>query len=245
MPKKLRDIWEIEDMSLPVSIILENRRNSRVGITSKGVIIRLPRLSLRTHQKEFIKWSYDWVIDQLKNNLALADSFKNKKYLSGQVIVTPYMEYVLDISTAPISGHKARLKGKSIFIQLAEDDHEVSRREAAQALIGRIIGKHQKGRVTQRIIELNDKHFRVPINDVKLKNNTSNWGSCSAKGNINISTRTLLAPFEVQDYIFIHELAHRLEMNHSPKYWEIVHRAMPTYEKHELWLKKYGKSCQF
>jgi predicted metal-dependent hydrolase len=78
-----------------------------------------------------------------------------------------------------------------------------------------------------------------------LKYNQTNWGSCSTRGNINLSTRLLFAPDDVIDYVIIHELAHLLEMNHSNRFWNIVKKAMPEYREKEVWLKKNGHLCDF
>ena len=45
------------------------------------------------------------------------------------------------------------------------------------------------------------------------------------------------APLEIMDYVIVHELCHRLELNHSPKFWKEVERVMPEYKKYEKWLK--------
>ena len=78
-----------------------------------------------------------------------------------------------------------------------------------------------------------------------MKYNHSNWGSCSSKGNINLSTRLLFAPDDVIDYVIIHELAHRIEMNHSPRFWKLVSDAMPDYKEKEKWLKVHGGKLGF
>lgn len=49
-----------------------------------------------------------------------------------------------------------------------------------------------------------------------------------------------MAPPEVLDYIVVHELMHLIELNHSPKYWQLVAGVCPDYQAHRTWLKKYG-----
>ena len=71
------------------------------------------------------------------------------------------------------------------------------------------------------------------------------WGSCSEKGNINISTRLLFAPEDVLEYVCIHELAHLIEQNHSEKFWQLVKNAMPNYQEKRKWLKENGDSICF
>jgi predicted metal-dependent hydrolase len=99
--------------------------------------------------------------------------------------------------------------------------------------------------VTRRVHELNARHYQKPVKAVHLKYNHSNWGSCSSKGNINLSTRLLFAPAFVLDYVIIHELAHLIEMNHSDRFWKHVSRAMPDYQKAERWLKKHGSNMSY
>ena len=54
-----------------------------------------------------------------------------------------------------------------------------------------------------------------------------------------------MAPRIVIDYVIIHELAHLVEANHSPRFWEEVTRVMPAYKEHEQWLKENGHLCDF
>lgn len=76
---------------------------------------------------------------------------------------------------------------------------------------------------------------RVTIRDPKTR-----WGSCSAKGNLNFSWRLILAPPEVLDYVVVHELAHRREMNHSERFLKQVELVLPDYLQRKAWLKKNG-----
>ncbi|MCM1570116.1 MAG: M48 family metallopeptidase [Roseburia sp.] len=80
----------------------------------------------------------------------------------------------------------------------------------------------------------------VDYGRITIRNQRSRWGSCSAKGNLNFNCLLMLAPPEVIDYVVVHELCHRLEMNHSVEFWKQVERVMPDYKKHRLWLKENG-----
>lgn len=80
----------------------------------------------------------------------------------------------------------------------------------------------------------------VSFGAVRVKGQRTLWGSCSRQGNLNFNWRLTLAPAEVLDYVVVHELAHRLEMNHSPRFWEIVARHCPEHKTHRLWLRKNG-----
>jgi predicted metal-dependent hydrolase len=100
-------------------------------------------------------------------------------------------------------------------------------------------------RATQLIPE-RVKHFAplvgVTYGRITIRNQKSRWGSCSAKGNLNFNVGLLLAPPEVLDYVVVHELCHRKEMNHSPKFWAEVSKLIPDYKQHEKWLKDNGRA---
>ena len=80
----------------------------------------------------------------------------------------------------------------------------------------------------------------VTYGRITIRNQRSKWGSCSAKGNLNFNCLLMLAPPEVLDSIIVHELCHRKEMNHSPKFYAEVLRVFPDYHKWDKWLKENG-----
>lgn len=80
----------------------------------------------------------------------------------------------------------------------------------------------------------------VTYGKVTIKNQRSRWGSCSSKGNLNFNCLLMLAPDSVVDYVVVHELSHRIHMNHSKDFWLQVESIMPDYKEKEKWLKDNG-----
>lgn len=92
------------------------------------------------------------------------------------------------------------------------------------------------GLITQHCTSLGVNYNRLYIRDSR-----TNWGCCSQQKNLSFSWRLIFAPHAVIDYVAAHEVAHLLEMNHSPKFWSHVEQICPAYKEHRRWLKTKGK----
>ena len=80
----------------------------------------------------------------------------------------------------------------------------------------------------------------VSYGRITIRSQHTRWGSCSAGGNLNFNCLLMLAPPEVLDYVVVHELCHRRELNHSPRFWAEVERILPQYREQRRWLKEHG-----
>ena len=78
----------------------------------------------------------------------------------------------------------------------------------------------------------------IKIGRILIRAQKTRWGSCSAAGTISLNWRLVQAPPFVRDYLIVHELMHRREMNHSARYWRHVADAFPRWQEAEAWLKK-------
>jgi hypothetical protein len=80
----------------------------------------------------------------------------------------------------------------------------------------------------------------VTYGRITVRNQRTRWGSCSSKGNLNFNCLLTQVPEAVMDYVIVHELCHRIEMNHSPKFWALVEMILPQYRQQKQWLKEHG-----
>ena len=73
-----------------------------------------------------------------------------------------------------------------------------------------------------------------------LRDTRSRWGSCTSDGALMYSWRLIMAPPAVLDYVAAHEVAHLVQMNHSPAFWEVVAGLVPDHAAHRRWLREHG-----
>ena len=81
----------------------------------------------------------------------------------------------------------------------------------------------------------------VNLASARIVDNRFRWGSCTVKDNVNLNWRLIKAPMFVIDYVIVHELAHLIEANHTPRFWNIVRTHAPTMEKARRWLRDHGQ----
>lgn len=92
-------------------------------------------------------------------------------------------------------------------------------------------------RITRRV-EYFAPLVGVTYNRIFIKEQKTRWGSCSSLGNLNFNWKLILLDEELLDYVVVHELAHRKQMNHSPTFWAEVERVLPDYRERRRRLKE-------
>jgi predicted metal-dependent hydrolase len=80
----------------------------------------------------------------------------------------------------------------------------------------------------------------IAVTRVSIRNQRSRWGACSAQGSITLNWRLILVPDFVREYVMLHELMHRRELNHSKRFWGHVRAACPRYREARQWLLREG-----
>ena len=95
-----------------------------------------------------------------------------------------------------------------------------------------------------RLSYFSDK-YKLKVNQVRVKEQKTLWGSCSSKNNINLNYLLIMAPMKVIDYVIVHELVHTIHKNHSAKFWQKVETIMPNYKDARNWLKENGYRLRY
>lgn len=90
-------------------------------------------------------------------------------------------------------------------------------------------------------VDMHARTLDVRPTAIKMRGQSTRWGSCSSEGKLNFNWRLVLAPPFVLDYVAAHEVAHMVEMNHSAAFWATVERTLPDMNRGRAWLKAHGR----
>jgi hypothetical protein len=209
---------------LTIRVSARARRVSlRVDAAARGVELVLPRRFAAEAAISFVARHRGWIatrVAAMPPPLRLADG------ATVPVLGVPHrIRHVLDRGAAPVivadgeirvRGDPAHLPRRVIDYLKALAKHEFAAR--ARALAARL-GKS----VT-----------RVGVRDPK-----SRWGSCSSRGSLSFSWRLVLAPETIIEYVVAHEVAHLVEMNHSPRFWRVVASLVADSATPRAWLRRH------
>ena len=137
-----------------------------------------------------------------------------------------------------LASHQDWLKKQLARIKMAEDSQVRITEETRQDGIER----------AKKLLPMKVAYYAgrmwVTWNRITIREQKTRWGSCSSKGNLNFNWKLMLMPENIIDYVVVHELAHRREMNHSSRFWEIVASQIPDYERRRKQLNELGMRLQ-
>ncbi|MDD5469383.1 MAG: M48 family metallopeptidase [Candidatus Peribacteraceae bacterium] len=114
-----------------------------------------------------------------------------------------------------------------------------TKQAALHRLLWNVVSTEQLPAVETLVQQVNERTLRVDVRGVRLRIASSQWGSCSSRGNIALNTALLFLSQELLEYVIVHELAHRRHPHHSRSFWECVGTAYPRYEEARQALRQY------
>ena len=235
------DIIEIE--SHPYRIIRGTTLSGRAVARLRGsdIIITLPLFIRGRRAAEIFADLKERMIKRIGRNHGVPFRKAEILFRNNQTVNVLGSQFNIIAIEEPLRKRStAKLRGQTIMISTAPFLDEGQARNHTSNLARRVITSTVLPIVEERVGSINAAHFKSSIGSIKLKDNMSNWGSCSMVNNINLDFRLLFAPVPILDAVIAHELAHTKHRNHSKAFYNSLLKAMPDYKERRRWLKQNG-----
>jgi predicted metal-dependent hydrolase len=229
------DVIEIHSHRMPILYRRHARaRNYVLRLHfNKTVIVTIPRHGSRKFAREFVTSRKSWLEKQWR--------ILEARRTPPQVL-RPGMEILMRGRPVLL---ELRDTGKHWELQFGEERTSVPNPEGnLRPALEKYLHNAARIELAQRARELARDHSSN-VKHIVVRNQKSRWGSCSCNGTISLNWRLIQLPDHVRDYIIVHELMHLRELNHSPRFWQLVEKAVPDYRQAEEWLKRNSGQVGF
>ena len=231
---------QIDENVHNVNIYYERRRTSRISITKNGINIRVPRYISKDEQESHIQEFLVWAAKKIREKPIEKD---NKIYSHLDLLRTHSKTYQIHIEVRDSIKNFTKIEGNRIYFKIASHYNFKKRQRHISKQLQKHLARNHHQDLLYLVKRLNSEHFSNELGKISWKYTKSRWGICKIdKKEIEISTKLLLAPKEILEYVIIHELAHLIKGNHSKRFWNIVRSIDPNYKQKIKWLNVNGDS---
>lgn len=207
---------------------LARRYALRIHAKRREAVLSMPLRGNLVDARDFVERHADWLAERLRR--------------------LPDLVAFADGACLPLRGemhrivHRPRMRG-TVWLEADEDGARLVCVAGDAAHLSRRVTDYLK-REARRELSAAARRYAgmlgVDIRRIGVRDQSSRWGSCNTDGVLSFSWRLILAPPEVLDYLAAHEVAHLVEMNHSPRFWHLVDRICPEMEQAKAWLDRHG-----
>ena len=210
------------------TLVRSRRKTVAIYITKAAALeVRAPLKAKKADIDRFVASKESWIRTHLERASARLAKRAEFTLGYGSRIILFGGEY--PIAASQVSGVK--FDGTCVYVPPCLDTAQIKR---AVVRLYRGIARDALTERAEYFAGLMD----VTPAAIKINGAKSRWGSCSGKNSINFSWRLVMADEDIVDYIVIHELAHIIEHNHSPRFWSIVGSILPDYKDKRRNLKQ-------
>jgi predicted metal-dependent hydrolase len=206
----------------PVDYRLVRARRRTIGmeVDLSGLTVRAPRWVTMSEIEEALHERAQWIVRALAEWEARRRDVMPRQWKSGAPILYRGRELSLEVFPARTTRIAPDLFNLTVLHPRAQDESEVAQ------IVGAWLRDEAWSLVVPRASVYAQRLDRAaPV--LRLSNARSEWGSCNARGEIRLNWRLVQLPPSLAEYVVAHEVAHLIELNHSPRFWALVERLMP------------------
>jgi len=240
MSRTERASVEFDGRLIEYTIVRSARRKKTIEITldsERGVLVRSPARTTRREISELVQKRAGWILKHATEDILDPTP---RRFTNGERLY--YLgEQIPIVADTAIDGRvSVSLEDGAFHIAAPPDISEEQRVAAVKEVVERWYRREAARLLPEIVGRWQNKVSRKKPTQVLIRNQRRRWGSCSSDGSIRLNWRIVMAEPALIDYVVVHELAHLAVMDHSPRYWNVVKRALPDYKARRKRLNEAG-----
>lgn len=198
-------------------VVRSRRRTLVISVSAGSVVVKAPVGFSDELIRAFVEKKRDWICKKL-------EQFSDPRFddvREGKVLLLDGEPHCLRFGSV-----RCRETGGVFFMKNAAAMREYFKRT--------------RGPLLEREFGMLSARIGIPFSSVAVRDYKARWGSCDASGNISLNWRLCMVPPALRQYVYIHELCHRMHFDHSPAFWRAVGAFCPDYRTARRRLKEYS-----
>jgi len=238
----MKDKHYIENYGNRIYYTLLKTKRKTIGIIidrNGEVKVHAPFRASNKQIYEVVRKKADWIEKKVNEIKARNSNSVCRQFVNGEKILYLGKEYTLEIVEKDSGKPEVLVREDAVTVYISRGLPNEDRKQAIKEALIKWYRQNFSGIVKERL-EFYSLQLKAAPCKVVIKNQKTMWGSCSKKGNINLSWKLIMAPIEIIDYVIVHELCHLIVMNHSKDFWNHVVSVLPNCHESRKWLKANG-----
>lgn len=218
---------ELNKMTMNYKIIRSNRKTVALKVYPDGQLEVATPIDVSDEDiQKIVNKKKFWLYKTINKTKEKVSKSLKKEFISGELFGYLGKRYRLDVTDCDHRGLK--FKHNKFVLNILD-------KEKAEQLFKDFYKQKSKEKLEIQVIKF-AKQMGVKYQKLKFLDMKKRWGSCTNEGNIILNFNLIKAPIYVIDYVIVHELAHLIEYNHSPRFWNIIRTQINDYKEHKSWL---------
>ena len=206
-------------MELKNVFFVKNNRAKKYIIrilADQSIRVTIPKYGTQKEAQKFLNKHIDQLQNQVKENTKLFFEINHvypSKYFNIRILSTNLRELTVDSIKQNVI----------IKIPKTKDIRSKEIQEYIHYIIEQVLRKEAKRYIPKKVVEFASK-YKLKFSDIKINSAKTRWGSCSSINSLNFSLYLMQLPYELIDYVILHELSHSVHKNHSSRFYDLLNQ---------------------
>ncbi|MDN5847951.1 MAG: M48 family metallopeptidase [Candidatus Nitrosocosmicus sp.] len=216
----------------------KRRKTSEITVDKEGITVRVPFNKTLQDVQNILNKKSRWITIKQKDFQNEKSDIAKPSYPDRSTLSYLGKNYELNIfPCSEDSAEKFVFDESRFIVSIHHDNKGENQNDKIRSLYVNWLAS-EASEIFRKKVDNFCKIVNVKPKGIEVKNLVNRWGSVTKEGSINLNAHLVKAPYDIIDYIIIHELCHFVIKGHSHHFWDYLKQFVPDYQQKVKWLEK-------